>query len=87
LKPSIVSIEERIIGGSKSSYNRFLSLNIQVFPFLFCSIVEVFTLVLDHPFGPFDPDFKGSCAGFLSNFDENVPHRAFEGLQVRDSEI
>jgi hypothetical protein len=72
------------IGGSKSSYNRFFSLNIQVFPFLFCSIVEVFTLVLDHPFGPFDPDFKGSCARFLSNFDENVAHGPFDGLQVRD---
>jgi hypothetical protein len=62
-------------------------LNIQVFPFPFCSIEEVFTFVLDRPFGPFDPDLKGSCAGFLSNFDDNVAHRAFEGLQVRDSEI
>jgi hypothetical protein len=44
----------------------------------------MFTLVLDHPFGPFDPDFKGSCAGFLSNFDENVGPGAFEGLQIPD---
>jgi hypothetical protein len=59
-------------------------LNIQAFPVLFCSIVKVFSLVLDHPFDLFDPDFKGSGAGFVSNFDGNVAHRPFDGLQLRD---
>jgi hypothetical protein len=44
-------------------------------------------LVLSHPFGAFDPDLKGSCARFLSDFDENAADRNILGSPGPRSQI
>jgi hypothetical protein len=56
-----------------SSIFFFLHLLMDIFPFVFC-----------HPLEPVDPCFNDSYDGFLSDFVENVGHRAFQALPVRD---
>jgi hypothetical protein len=70
-------------GGQKVRILRF-SLNFQIFSFVLHSVMEIFPFVFYHPLESVDPCFKNSYKGFLSVFVENLGHRAFYALPVRN---
>jgi hypothetical protein len=66
-----------IIGGSKSMDPQIFSLTFQAFSFILHLLMEAFPFVFCHPLKPVNTCFEDSYAGFLSDFVENVGHRAF----------
>jgi hypothetical protein len=65
------------IEGSKSSYLRVFSLDVQAFSFILHLPVEAFPFVFCRLLEPVDPYFEDGYEGFLPDFVENVGDRAF----------